>query len=475
VSQNRLAEETLDDIGSPGLGMETVQARNREQRIAHILRTARQAFQEDGYAGFSVRGVAARLGITLGNLQYYFKTRDELLQATLSEEMRKTLGLYASIANQPGLSAQRRCSTFVEHSFHDNNDTDLPRLLFEAWALAQHDSKVAELVDNMYAQYRGIFAKLLAETNPTLAEEECLARAFVLTAQLEGMMIFAYRSADSQKDHAEFVRITKRSVRMLAGLTAQSRNTDWLDTPAPESRGNDGRDKFEARTGVLGSDAVEPNRIELEVKHATQDGLCYRPTMQSKRRQSKINEIVSVAATILATEGYANFTQARIAKELAILPSALQHYFPTIDDLLRTSIGTLLATYQDRYREMGVSNGKSAVERLGEIFDDVFEENLDARVVRFCFEMFALAQRSDFTHDFVRSMYSAYRAIFVDLIREIDSSATARECLARATLIAAQLEGAMILTYGARKRTPGIDRAREIMRTLSIQIARGAQ
>jgi AcrR family transcriptional regulator len=411
------------------------------------------------------------VGITLGNLQYYFKTRDELLQVMLFSEFRQMLNDYASIANQRGLSAQRRCSALVEQIFHDIHETEIPKLLFEAWALAQHDPTVAELVDNVYAQYRGIFAKLLGETNPTLAEEECLARAFALTAQLEGMMIFAYRSADSQKDHAEFVRITKRSVRMLAGLTSHSHSGDWLDAPTPDLRGNDGRDKFEARTGPLGSDATEPGRIELEVKHSAQDSLYHRPTMQSKRRQSKINEIVSAAATILATEGYANFTQARIAKKVGILTSALQHYFPTIDDLLRTSIGTLLGTYQDRYMEMGVSNGKSAVERLNEIFDDVFEENLDARVARFCFEMFALAQRSDFTHDLVRSMYSAYRAVYVDLIREIDSSATARECLARATLIAAQLEGAMILTYGARKRTPGIDRAREIMKAVMIQIA----
>lgn len=48
------------------------------------------------------------------------------------------------------------------------------------------------------------------------------------------------------------------------------------------------------------------------------------------------------------------------------------------------------------------------------------------------------------------------------LVGEIDASATARECLARATLIAAQMEGAATLMFGAQKQAPEVVRVFEL-------------
>ncbi len=116
-----------------------VAGRNRELRITQIIVAARQTFQEDGYAGFATRRVARRVGIAQGNLQYYFRTKDELLRTALRAYMRQTLNDYAEIASRPGASAERRCSALVERIFRDINETDLPKFLFEVWAFAQHE------------------------------------------------------------------------------------------------------------------------------------------------------------------------------------------------------------------------------------------------------------------------------------------------------------------------------------------------
>ena len=44
-----------------------------------IVRAAAESLLEDGYAGTSVRSIASRAGVALGNLQYYFPTKSELL------------------------------------------------------------------------------------------------------------------------------------------------------------------------------------------------------------------------------------------------------------------------------------------------------------------------------------------------------------------------------------------------------------
>jgi AcrR family transcriptional regulator len=44
-----------------------------------IVRAAAESLLEKGYAGTSVRAIASRAGVAIGNLQYYFPTKSELL------------------------------------------------------------------------------------------------------------------------------------------------------------------------------------------------------------------------------------------------------------------------------------------------------------------------------------------------------------------------------------------------------------
>src|SRR5437660_11851086 len=44
-----------------------------------IVRAAAESLLENGYAGPSVRAIASRAGVAIGNLQYDFPTRSELL------------------------------------------------------------------------------------------------------------------------------------------------------------------------------------------------------------------------------------------------------------------------------------------------------------------------------------------------------------------------------------------------------------
>src|SRR5438309_9488241 len=44
-----------------------------------IVRAAADSLLENGYAGTSVRAIASRAGVAIGNLQYYFPSKSELL------------------------------------------------------------------------------------------------------------------------------------------------------------------------------------------------------------------------------------------------------------------------------------------------------------------------------------------------------------------------------------------------------------
>lgn len=52
---------------------------------ARILETARRLFNEQGYGNVTIRMIALELGISPGNLNYHFKTREDILDALYFE------------------------------------------------------------------------------------------------------------------------------------------------------------------------------------------------------------------------------------------------------------------------------------------------------------------------------------------------------------------------------------------------------
>jgi AcrR family transcriptional regulator len=63
------------------------------QRREQILSVARKLLIEEGYNRFVLREIAAQSGITIGNLQYYFRTRELLLEAVTRSGMRNRGGV----------------------------------------------------------------------------------------------------------------------------------------------------------------------------------------------------------------------------------------------------------------------------------------------------------------------------------------------------------------------------------------------
>jgi AcrR family transcriptional regulator len=450
----------------------TAQQRNRERRIGEILIAAADILREEGYAGYTARKVATKAGLSLSNLQYYFPDKDELLSAVIDNFLQGGIVRCREIAGRRGVSAQRRCAMLIEEIFAAGAEAGTKKLLFEIWAFAQHDRAVSASVDRVHEVYRDLFAALLAEMNPALRKEECHARAQVLSSQAEGMMILAARGQDTARDREEFVRTAKRGLKAAAALTGDPAQIE-SQAGTPVSPTTQAAQLTAEHAFPEPDDAARRGRYEQAVRQGAAVPNYLRPTMQNRRREQKINEIVEAAAAVLTSEGYGNFTLARVAREVGILTSGLQHYFPTHEDLLSATINALFSNYYDRWRRMGQPSDRPPLERLFEIIDEVFVEACDPRVCRFSLEMFALAEHSAFTAELLKKTYDSYRQIYIDLVREIDPRASGRECLARATVIAAQLEGLMLHTYSTGRQTRCLDEMQALFKALAKDIAGG--
>src|SRR5438105_14677132 len=85
----------------------------REARRAEILRRAGAAFRERGFHGAAMRDIAAALGMTPGNLYYYFQSKDDLLYFCQKQALTRLLAGARKILSD-GLPPQIRLRELVQ-------------------------------------------------------------------------------------------------------------------------------------------------------------------------------------------------------------------------------------------------------------------------------------------------------------------------------------------------------------------------
>lgn len=146
-----------------------------------ILSEARVALIANGYEGLVLRELSDVLGIKLGNLQYYFKTKDLLVLEVVRVEAEQDL----SILEQTGDAPKEQLRLFVEGLFHRwrGNSGVLFSMLT---TLSMHRPEFKKLYRSIYANFYRSLESLLRELNPGLAEHEIGLRARLITALIDG-------------------------------------------------------------------------------------------------------------------------------------------------------------------------------------------------------------------------------------------------------------------------------------------------
>lgn len=79
-----------------------------------ILRHAMEAFNEQGYHGTSVRGIAARVGVTVPAIYYHYANKQALLATLLETSMKDVLDRSRAASAQAGEDPLARFCSMVE-------------------------------------------------------------------------------------------------------------------------------------------------------------------------------------------------------------------------------------------------------------------------------------------------------------------------------------------------------------------------
>lgn len=206
-------------------------ARGREGH-AQILRAALTLLVEEGYRAMSMRRVAAACDMKLGNLTYYFPTRESLVRELLDAVITSYEIEFDAIMHEEGVSAEYRLVELCVLILEDIGTKKTTRFFPELWALSNFDPFVQERLQDLYARARAPFVPIIAEINPALTAEQCEIAALFISASMEGTTIFAGHDKQFATAMPQLERLAARSfvmlVRSLKPQDFTESGLDWL-------------------------------------------------------------------------------------------------------------------------------------------------------------------------------------------------------------------------------------------------------
>ncbi|UVW28191.1 TetR/AcrR family transcriptional regulator [Massilia sp. H6] len=160
-------------------------------RAHEIVLAARSLLAREGYAGLSMRRVAADAGMSLSNVQHYYASKERLLEAlllyTMDEFQAKMDRIAVAMAGRP--QVERFLST-IDMFLDEITDPVTHAIFFEIWALASRHPFASDLMGKMMGRERKAIYGLIRGLNPAIDDDDYMARAVLMVAQVEGLMLF---------------------------------------------------------------------------------------------------------------------------------------------------------------------------------------------------------------------------------------------------------------------------------------------
>lgn len=143
-----------------------------EVRRQELIDATFRCLCNHGSSEISVRLIASEAGVSLGMVRHHFRTKDELLAATLQQLSDKVQSQTREALAIPDLTPIERLHAFITACLHPGAlDAEYVRARFLFWSLAQTNETIRAVHDRIYAR----FEKELRALVGAVAEEKGLS------------------------------------------------------------------------------------------------------------------------------------------------------------------------------------------------------------------------------------------------------------------------------------------------------------
>ncbi|MEK7266498.1 MAG: TetR/AcrR family transcriptional regulator [Pseudomonadota bacterium] len=160
------------------------------QAVAEILTAARDVLIEEGYPRLTMRNVAERAKMTVGNLSYYYANKEDLLHDLLEAVIQGYVEDFDRIVANKERSPEERLQDMVRFVIGDLATKETTGFFPALWALANHDDFAAQEMSSLYQVEREAFAPVIAELRPDLSKKDRDLLALFISGSIEGQTMF---------------------------------------------------------------------------------------------------------------------------------------------------------------------------------------------------------------------------------------------------------------------------------------------
>lgn len=161
-----------------------------QRRVEEILDAAVRVLIEEGYGLFTMRRIAEAADIRLSNLQYYFKTKEDLLNALLKRTVDDYNAALSHVTRNRAGSPKAQFQRMIEYLLKDQDEKASCLIFWELWALAGRDPSIAGIMNSYYDVYLDKMAGAIRSVSPQMPKRRAQRHAGVIVALIEGASLF---------------------------------------------------------------------------------------------------------------------------------------------------------------------------------------------------------------------------------------------------------------------------------------------
>jgi AcrR family transcriptional regulator len=151
-------------------------------KVDQIVAIATDVLVRDGVDQFVMRRIAELAGMRLGNLQYYFATRDDLLDAVVRAEFVQDLAAIRAVDESDPHDRLSAVVDALSHRwFRRTGSVYLPIAV-----LALHDPRFDRIISEIYSEFYSVMTDIVSAIDPAATAATARQRAFLMTSLLDG-------------------------------------------------------------------------------------------------------------------------------------------------------------------------------------------------------------------------------------------------------------------------------------------------
>ena len=187
------------------------------ERAGEILDAARAVFAGEGYAKLSMRGVAARVGITLGTVQHYYPTKEALFEAMLLRTLEELQASADRMAQaEAGASPAAQFRDAMRYFIRELGSEVNLATFTELKALSMREPFAAGVMEQVFTRARMSVGRRVRALVPAVSHKELNLRSALIVAQLMGLTWYDFGA--SRRRRADLAGLEDAAVEAMVAL-----------------------------------------------------------------------------------------------------------------------------------------------------------------------------------------------------------------------------------------------------------------